>query len=300
VKSKSALFIMTMLMTTIGGLTLWSTPGHSLEIDQSNVEQLDPISDLDKPLPPPPARATLSGIIVNENAHVDSAGDQSRTEATTKLCDDCSTTVDPSFNRYKDLGEDVKIAALKLIADNKKLKDIRASASKVHGGRGDHHCYHDVKRIVNLPGVLPFVHGVSPLTGVYARNAGKDLAKNGFTNLMAPGQIMEGINNPCLAPPGAILVYEGGPIIKMYNRKAHDLKALCGPIACGHVEVKIGDINVPDFAGNFRSSHPVTGSCVGIGNHFVLTAIMVPTESIPGNQSQAPALPRLASSADGQ
>lgn len=109
--------------------------------------------------------------------------------------------------------------------------------SSVKKGRGVSlgRCYKYVKIALNASGLVN-----SYLVGEHAKNAGPELAKQGFVNLLNNGN--HGFEGPADAPVGAVIVYaptDGSP---------H-----------GHIEVRItNDKGEPAFASDYLSDRPRT------------------------------------------
>lgn len=122
------------------------------------------------------------------------------------------------------------------------------------------YCYRYVKRALYKSGL---VSSSEPLSELAAKNAGKDLEKNGFSNLLLDADLAQDLRDPRNAPPGAILVYEGGTRMKK-----------CGG-ACGHVEIKVGAKGKGGFVSDYYSERPVTESSTERSNDRRLIGVYV-------------------------
>ena len=104
-------------------------------------------------------------------------------------------------------------------------------------------CAHFVKKALEISGlvsqaVTSLWSGGPPNGWRFAKDGGKILEKSSFKNV-----INEGFNSDH-PPVGATLVYEGGSAFKCQSKK----------IACGHVEVYLGD---GIYCSDFCTQHPV-------------------------------------------
>lgn len=129
-------------------------------------------------------------------------------------------------------------------------------------------CYRYVKNALMSSGIT-----VPRLNGNYAKNAGLELEKQGFTNLLDSKQLSktrlkaEKLNeillNPNLAPKGAILVYEPNP----KDRKVRDCekKNKAGHKICiwdqdaGHIEIKTAESGKGGFVSDYYNDRARTG-----------------------------------------
>jgi len=170
------------------------------------------------------------------------------------------------------LAFDVVNITSRLISQQSLSKRIASQAHKISGANEDGHCVASVREILHHSGVLP-----SNQISLYARDADKVLMSKGFVNLTAPGALMENSANPCLAPEGSILVYEGGPL--------HPKSGVtCNGQPCGHIEIKVGP---HEYDAQKKDMNPITG-CAKEGSqkgaHYKLKAILI----APGVLEQIP------------
>lgn len=99
----------------------------------------------------------------------------------------------------------------------------------------------------------------------YAQHADEVFLRTGKYIDIGPTGFLK-VTNPCMAPKGAILVYEGGQ-----NKP----KIKCPKEGCGHVETKIGDIGKGDMIFDMRVGKPVTGQCTESGRGYTLKSILI-------------------------
>lgn len=175
-----------------------------------------------------------------------------------------------------------KIFEAKLNSDI--LSRIANEANKVKSTVSTSSCWGAVfQQLVNSK-TLKECRGIKAGCGdkfsVDAKDAVTFLKDKNFVNLLDSGQVMSGMKNPCYAPKGAVLVYEGGPFLS---------NAKCGKNGkerCGHTEIKLGEVGMGAVASDYRSPSPITGCSEQGPNHFKssdqlkLIGIMVPGEAI--------------------
>lgn len=171
------------------------------------------------------------------------------------------------------VGKDVIKSVMNFFSTNpisNLLNNIAASVKKTWSSG---YCWRAVKSFL----VKAKLVGEGELKSPFARMAGQELEKKGFINLMGRGQPLESLKDPCLAPAGAILVYEGGSA-KKYSHQRGGYYYPCGKQACGHTEMKVDDSKSggqSSFASDYKSSKPVTGGCYASGNGYKLKAILI-------------------------
>jgi len=252
------------------------------------------------------ANATFESA--DSNSHLDTAADfcmvceisasvnrmnaaqTAQNERDPSLFEKAEQSVQSGLGQVLELSRDTLAAALHFIEDNPISRKISQAARSVTSAMSSARCWHEVKAIL----VKAKLVKAGSLTTAFARQADKELESKGFINLMGPGQPLAEINDPCMAPPGAVLVYEGGPK-KLFNHLTGRRESICGAEACGHVEVKVGAVGVSDFASDFRSNHPVTGSCTAEGkNGYRLKAIMVAPGVLPEESNSSVSMSRMA------
>lgn len=80
-----------------------------------------------------------------------------------------------------------------------------------------------------------------------AKDAGKELEKEGFVNLMRDPYLKRFFKSPYDAPKGAIIVYNG------YQQRHRRVRVMHG-----HIEIKIGDVGEGGFVSDFERPYPRT------------------------------------------
>lgn len=189
-----------------------------------------------------------------------------------KFCEFCNGSKKKEMQSrfiFDDYQEPIRSAMLE-VSNNSLSKKIERVAKKEKHLRSSGYCWRSVKSILVRAGLISEGELSTPI----ARDADADLKRQGFIDLMAPGQPLHFYPNPCLAPKGAVLVYSGGKI----QIDSETGKPRCGKRPCGHVEVKASNPGESGVISDFMARESIVGGCFTSGHSYKLKAIMIPPE----------------------
>lgn len=202
-----------------------------------------------------------------------------KTQATSsKYCKKCQAH---KANDLPDVAKDIELQAaankvnslfaeLNLPMDIKNKQKLNAAidfAKKNKEEKSTGYCYKYTKAALLAAGLT------NPrLNGRYAKQAGPELEKQGFVNLLDSQQVSrtrlgkENMNDllksPYLAPKGAILVYEPNPkerIVRVCTKKKSDIKKCYWDQDAGHIEIKTAEAGSAGFVSDYYNERSRTG-----------------------------------------
>lgn len=218
----------------------------------------------------------------NWNPNAEEVVKDPKTEAsTTKYCKKCQAN--KNFD-LKDLSQDLSFqtkankintlfASLSTSEDQtvkNQLNEAIKFAMKKKSSRSTGFCYRYTKDALLAAGITK-----PRLDGRYAKQAGEQLEKRGFVNLLDPLQtaktrlksesLKDLLTNPYLAPKGAVLVYAPNPTDRVVRACA---KTKTGTKKCvwdqdaGHIEIKTDDAGKGGVVSDYYNDKPRTGGAL--------------------------------------
>lgn len=198
-----------------------------------------------------------------------------KTEATvSKYCKTCQAN--KKFD-LKNLAQDLSFqtkaskvnslfSSLNTVEDQRVKKQLESAirnAFKKKAAKSTGWCYRYTKEALETAGITK-----PRLQGRYAKQAGAELEKQGFVNLLDPVQMSrtrlkshtmnELISSPYLAPKGAILVYAPNPadrIVRICDKN----KRCYWDQDAGHIEIKTDDAGKGGVVSDYYNEKPRTG-----------------------------------------
>lgn len=194
----------------------------------------------------------------------------SQTESSACQSAECLRGNTASSSSFFSIGKEVISSVMSFLSKNPLSNILNNIAAAVKKTWSSGYCWRAVKSFL----VKAKLVKEGDLQSPFARQAATELEKKGFINLMGPGQPLASLKDPCLAPAGAVLVYEGGSARK-YSHSRGGYYYPCGKQACGHTEMKSEESGKSSFSSDFKSSKPVTGGCYASGNGYKLKAILI-------------------------
>lgn len=202
-----------------------------------------------------------------------------KTQATSsKYCKKCQAN---KKNELPDLAKNIELQAaankvnslfvgLSLATDVKNREKLNKAidfAKKNKKEKSIGYCYKYTKDALVAAGLTD-----PRLNGRYAKQAGPELEKQGFINLLDQKQVArtrlanenmkELLKNPYLAPKGAILVYEPNPkerIVRVCSKKQETPKKCYWDQDAGHIEIKTSEAGKVGFVSDYYNDRSRTG-----------------------------------------
>lgn len=215
----------------------------------------------------------------NWNPNAEETVKDPKTEAsTTKYCKKCQANKNLEL---KDLAQDLSFQAKankinSLFSslngsEDLKVKDQLNEAIKIalkkKRSRSTGYCYRYTKDALLAAGITK-----PRLEGRYAKQAGYELEKQGFVNLLDPIQIARTrfksesmkdlLTNPYLAPKGAVLVYAPNPsdrIVRACAKTKTGTKKCVWDQDAGHIEIKTDVAGKSGVVSDYYNDKPRTG-----------------------------------------